>query len=94
MKTAQTKALMRIVKNDQIARVRELNDAMRRDLFNPTLGTLIFTPYVAALMDSDRFALLDEVRCFEDFGENNDPYHEHDFGKVSLHGENYFWKID
>jgi hypothetical protein len=92
--TRQSAALTENAKIDPTARVRELNDGLRRDLFNPALGTLIFTAGVAALMDSDRFALLDEVRCFEDFSENNDPYHEHDFGAVDFKGDKYFWKID
>jgi hypothetical protein len=76
------------------ARTRELNDIFRRDLLNPAHGDLFFTPAVAALRDDDRFALLDEVRCFEDFSENNDSYPEHDFGAVDFKGARYFWKID
>lgn len=46
------------------------------------------------LMDSDRFALLDEVRYFEDFSESNDSHKEHDFGAMDFKGDRYFWKID
>lgn len=75
--------------------VRELNDNLRRNLFTPTLhGEVILTAGVAALRDDDRFALLDEVRYFEDFTPDNDPYGEHDFGRIDFRGERYFWKID
>ena len=75
--------------------VCELNDNLRRNLFAPTLyGEVLFTAGVSALRDDDRFALLDEVRCFEDFTPNNDPYGEHDFGRIDFRGGRYFWKID
>jgi len=75
--------------------VRELNDNLRRNFFAPSLhGEVVFTAGVAALRDNDRFALLDEVRCFEDFTPDNDSYGAHDFGRINFHGERYFWKID
>jgi hypothetical protein len=79
---------------DPNARVRELNDAFRRDIFNRHLGTLMITAGVAALKDGDRFALVREVQCFEDFNENNDPYSEHEFGAIDFKDERYFFKID
>ncbi|MDD4556476.1 MAG: DUF3768 domain-containing protein [Alphaproteobacteria bacterium] len=93
----QTAALTANVKNNAVGsttRVRELNDTFRRDIFNINLGTLFFTPGVAALKDGDRFALITEVQCFEDFNENNDPWQEHDFGRIDFQGERYFFKID
>jgi hypothetical protein len=77
------------------AQIRNLNDELRRNIFTaPALGEVVFTAGVAALRDYDRFALLDEVRCFEDFTPDNDPYGEHDFGCIDFRGERYFWKID
>lgn len=76
-------------------KIRALNDTMRRNILNPTaLGDIILTAGVGALSDTDRFALLDEVRCFEDFCEANDPHGEHDFGAINFKSERYFWKID
>ena len=34
------------------------------------------------------------VQGFNDFNENNDPWEEHDFGKVVIDDEEYFWKFD
>jgi hypothetical protein len=91
MNTAQT--LARAVAPRNI--IRELNDNLRWNIFNPTLhGEVIFTAGVAALRDDDRFALVDEGRCCEAFMPYNDPYGEHDFGRIDFHDERYFWKID
>ncbi|MBL8121313.1 DUF3768 domain-containing protein [Candidatus Saccharibacteria bacterium] len=42
----------------------------------------------------DLVGLIDEVRRFNEFTEDNDPYGEHDFGTVYWLGEKVFWKID
>ena len=34
------------------------------------------------------------VRAFSEFGEDNDPHGEHDFGSFEVAGEKFFWKID
>jgi hypothetical protein len=34
------------------------------------------------------------VAAFDTFTTDNDPYGEHDFGKVVVEGETLFWKID
>ena len=94
----ETAALTRNTKNnpaDPTLRVRELNDNLRRNIFtSQPHGEIILTAGTAALKDSDRFNLLTEVQCFEDFTEDNDPYQEHDFGAIDFKGEKYFWKID
>lgn len=95
MKNAQSLASIEMPAPTPAEQIRALNDTMRRNILNPyALGGIILTPAVAALSDFDRFALLDEVRCFEDFTPANDPYGEHDFGAINFHGEKYFWKID
>jgi hypothetical protein len=38
--------------------------------------------------------LLDQVRRYDAFTPNNDPYGEHDFGQITLEGTTFFWKID
>jgi hypothetical protein len=38
--------------------------------------------------------LLRRVAEFTEFKADNDPYGEHDFGKIEIEGESYFWKID
>lgn len=63
------------------------NDAFRRSGFGVTV-----TPGVQVLEDLG--GLVDEIRRFNQFTEENDPYGEHDFGAVYWLGEKVFWKID
>lgn len=42
----------------------------------------------------DVLGLIEAVRWFTDFTDDNDPYEEHDFGKLEWYGETVFWKID
>lgn len=74
--------------SDQTAtKIAEYNDAFRRS----GLG-IIVTQGVQVL--EDLHLLLDEIRRFSEFNEDNDPYGEHDFGTVHWYGEKVFWKID
>lgn len=67
-------------------------------LFNDTLrtkgkgGKTIMTSGV--MSSSDIQLVLKKVKEFNDFNQDNDPYNEHDFGKVECNGTDYFWKID
>lgn len=71
------------------AKTRSLNDAFRQTLSG---GRVVTT---ASLSDRpDLSLILDRVRHFTDFIEDNDPYGEHDFGAIDHAGERLFWKID
>ena len=72
-------------------RIRELNDAFRRTFVG---GAVMITAGVEALPPDQRRSLLQKVRSFDAFTEDNDPHAEHDFGAVDEGGERYFWKID
>jgi len=72
-------------------RIRELNDAFRRTFVG---GAVMITAGIEAMPLDQRRALLQKVRGFEAFGEDNDPHGEHDFGVVDEAGERYFWKLD
>ena len=37
---------------------------------------------------------LDQVRSFDAFTSENDPWAEHDFGAFEIEGEKLFWKLD
>jgi hypothetical protein len=71
-------------------KIRELNDNFRRDIFNDALGTIIISAGVAALSDSDRFALIREIQCFEDW---DGARPAHDSGTLNFHGEKYIFTI-
>ena len=72
-------------------RIRELNDAFRAT-FNQ--GQVFLSAEVGGLPLPQQMALLNRVRTFADFSEDNDPYGEHDFGAFEHAGDRYFWKID
>ncbi|MBP9820582.1 DUF3768 domain-containing protein [Candidatus Saccharibacteria bacterium] len=42
----------------------------------------------------DVMDVLDNVRSFKDFTDDNDPYAEHDFGSFECQSKTIFWKID
>jgi len=72
--------------------IAKLNDALRKQHVG---GKVMITSGVQALDDCQRRQLLTEIAQFEHIEKaSNDPYGEHDFGKVDFGGERYFWKID
>ena len=70
-------------------KIRELNDAFRRSLVG---GRVMITQGVLALPDVDE--IMRGVQVFDDFSEDNDPYHEHDFGSFEYGNTKVFWKLD
>ena len=52
----------------------------------------MITRGVQALVNLDE--VLNAVREFDAFTVDNDPYGEHDFGKIEIGGEVIFWKFD
>jgi hypothetical protein len=83
---------------EQTARIRELNDALRTapGLIGPLIanGSLVITYGVAAHGNNFIDRAVSAVRRYRDFGPDNDPYGEHDFGIFDLDGETLNWKID
>jgi hypothetical protein len=72
-------------------RIRALNDAFRRTFVG---GAVMVTQGVEAMPLDQRRSLIQKVRSFEAFSEDNDPHGEHDFGAVDEADVRYFWKID
>lgn len=64
-----------------------LNDQFRKSGFGITL-----TNGVQDVRDLP--GLLQAVREFDGFNEDNDPWNEHDFGKINWNGDKVFWRID
>ncbi len=73
------------------ARIRALNDALRRTLQG---GQVYTTRGVAARGQSFVGKVYEAVRSFCDFTVDNDPHGEHDFGAFTLDGVRLYWKID
>ena len=76
---------------DRTARIRAFNDALRSTFVG---GRLLVTRGVSALGAEGMAAVLDRVRTFADFAEENDPNGEHDFGAFEIEGNGFFFKID
>jgi hypothetical protein len=72
-------------------RIRSLNDAFRRTFVG---GAVMITAGVEAMPLDQRRSLLQKIREFTAFGEDNDPHGEHDFGAVDEAGERFFFKVD
>ena len=75
------------MQTESAVEIAKKNDAFRRSGFG-----IVVTPGVQAVEDLS--GLIDEVRRFDEFTEDNDPYGEHDFGTVYWLGAKVFWKID
>ena len=74
------------INQENAAKIAALNDEYRK-------GTrFTVTPGVQEL--EDFLGLIQAVREYSDFNEDNDPYGEHDFGVLYWYGAKIFWKID
>ena len=72
-------------------RIAALNDEARQNL---TGCRVFFTSGIQAQGELFVAAVISAVRTFDCFGPDNDPYGEHDFGRVDVLGEVVFWKFD
>ena len=77
-----------------MTKIAELNDKLRKNMFNPGKNKVVITSGVAILSLIDRMCLLKKIIEFNDFNAANDTYKEHDFGRIEHKGINYFFKID
>jgi uncharacterized protein DUF3768 len=77
--------------NPQTDRIRILNDAFRTSL---TGGSVMVTRAVAALGAAAQREIFVALRHYDDFAVDNDPYGEHDFGRITAQGHEILFKID
>jgi hypothetical protein len=68
---------------------RALNDALRQTF---TGGRVVVSPGVLSLPPQAHAEVLERVRSFTAFDDDNDPYH--DFGRFDLAGVTYFFELD
>jgi hypothetical protein len=76
---------------DRALAISELNDDLRRGTGS---GRVAVTAGILALGRQALPAIMKLVQQFDDFGADNDPYGEHDFGAFEWSGHRIFWKID
>lgn len=69
--------------------IQQLNDAFRTSL-SAHLGRVVMTSGVACL-DAETIAqILNAVRTYEQFDKDIDPQGEHDMGRFTINGEDYY----
>ena len=73
------------------AKIRALNDHARQSM---TGCRVVFTQGIAALDEQVISAIVAQVRRFDQFTPDNDPYGEHDFGAFHHGDVQVFWKWD
>ena len=77
-----------------MTKISELNDRLRQNIFCPGKNKVVITSGVTTLSLVDRMDLFKKISEFNNFNKSNDPYQEHDFGRIEHNGINYFFKID
>jgi hypothetical protein len=79
-----------MIKSDSKA-IAALNDQARQTFIG---CRVLFTPGIQELSIELLAQVVDAMRKFDQFSEDNDPYGEHDFGRIDLQGSVIFWKFD
>jgi hypothetical protein len=72
-------------------RIRELNDKLRT---SGRGGNIVMTAGISSLPTGAIRATMLAIEAFDEFGPDNDPYGEHDFGSLTVGTYRVFWKID
>ena len=74
-----------------VKKIAEQNDKFRKTFQG---GKVLLTCGVSALPLMQQQEIMQKVRAFNNFTEDNDPYGEHDFVFCEYRGQQIFWKID
>ena len=76
---------------EKTARIRELNDVLRRKAIG---GRVVITSGIHALGTAAVCQMLAAVAAFDNFTEDNDPWGEHDCAILTVKGQRVLFKID
>ena len=79
------------IKSTQTARIRALNDELRKYF---SQGHAVMTTGIAALGAEAVARIVKTIEVYDDFCHENDSYEEHDFGCFKADGNKIFFKID
>lgn len=74
--------------NKNVGKIRKLNDQARANGGVVAMGDLAFED------DILQTRVIEAMRAFDAFTEENDPYGEHDMGFFDIDGERFCFKID
>ena len=75
----------------QTRAIRQLNDTLRMTFSG---GRVVMTQGVQALSMDVTSKVIDTIRAFDSFTEDNDPYQTHEFGMFDIDGQKLMFKID
>lgn len=76
---------------DNSKQIARLNDLLRCEGIG---GRVMITQGVQALCVETRKNIFRQVRAFDDFNKDNDPYGEHDFAALTIEGKQINFKFD
>lgn len=88
---------MTLSKSELIA---QQNDIFRRNFGDSkkaeqtVQGKYTVTHGIANLSPEEQISIVQKVRNFENFTENNDPYGEHNMGIFKQNAQSIYWKIN
>ena len=87
--------------NETSEKIAVLNDQLRSSIgypFNTLIDTSNQFVITQGIMDSfndgEITTLFHDIKTFNTFTVDNDPYQERDFGSLKAKGRSIFWKID
>ncbi len=72
------------------AKIRDLNDQFRK---TGRGGRIMLTQGIQALGQHVVMEIMAKIRAFDKFTKDNDPYGEHDIGKIVRGHETVFWNL-
>lgn len=80
-----------VLATDHSRAIAQLNDRARRSFEE---CRVLITQGISALEPAIVSDVLSAVQSFNRFDARNDPYGEHDFGRLSVAGHEVFWRFD
>ena len=80
-----------VLATDHSRAIAQLNDRARRSFEE---CRVLITRGISALEPAVIGQVLSAVQRFNRFDARNDPYGEHDFGRISVAGHEVFWKME
>lgn len=77
--------------NANAAKIRNLNDAFRK---TGRGGRIMLTQGIQAMGEQAVQEIIAKIAVFDAFTVDNDPWNEHDFGKIVHNGQKILFKLD
>ncbi len=74
-----------------VAKIRNLNDQFRK---TGRGGRIMLTQGIQAMGEQAVAEIIAKIAAFDQFTLDNDPYGEHDFGKIVHDGQKVLFKLD